>query len=74
MMKGDIALSMVGNGFFILFFEIKEARYVVFQNGTYLFGSGGMYLNKWTLDFNLDEDIPTAIPIWVKIPCLPLSY
>lgn len=26
------------------------------------------------LDFNLDEDIPTAIPVWVKLPWFPLSY
>lgn len=32
-----------------------------------------MYLKKWTPDFNLDEDIPTTILVWVEFPRLPLS-
>ena len=32
-----------------------------------------MYLNKWMLDFNLDEDVPTVILLWVKFPSFPLS-
>lgn len=65
--EGEIALSAVDNGFFIFLFEIKEDRDVVFRNGPYFFGSRGMYLNKWMLDFNPDEDIPTAKLVWVKL-------
>lgn len=32
-----------------------------------------MYLNKWSLDFDPNEDIPNAIPVWVKLLRLPLS-
>lgn len=66
-MKGEIPLSTVGNRFFVFLFEFKEDRDVVFRNMPYFFGSRGMYLNKWTLDFNPNEDIPTAIPIWVNL-------
>jgi hypothetical protein len=35
-------------------------------------GSRGMYLNKWTLDFSLENDIPSAILVWVCLSFLPL--
>eukprot|EP00253_Pinus_taeda_P005656 PITA_05656 len=34
--------------------------------------SRGLYLNKWTLDFDLELDIPSAVPFWVHLPHLPL--
>lgn len=73
-MKGEIALFVVGNGFFIFLFENKEDKEVIFRNGPYLFGSRGMYLNIWTLDFNPDEDIPTPIRVWFKLLHLPILY
>ena len=35
-------------------------------------GPQGIYLNKWTLDFDPTQDFPSAIPIWVRLPHLPL--
>ena len=31
-----------------------------------------MYLNKWDLSFDPEKDIPTTVPVWVKLPHLPL--
>jgi hypothetical protein len=35
-------------------------------------GSRGMYLNKWTPNFNLENEIPYVIPVCVPLPSLPL--
>ena len=35
-------------------------------------GTRGMYLNKWDLSFDREKDIPKAVPVWVKLPHLPL--
>ena len=35
-------------------------------------GPRGMYLNKWDLSFNPEKDIPKVVPVWVKLPHLPL--
>jgi len=32
----------------------------------------GLYLNKWTLDFNPEEDVPSAVPVWVRMLNLPI--
>lgn len=34
--------------------------------------SRGLYLNKWTSDFDPELDIPSAVPVWVRLPHLPL--
>ena len=35
-------------------------------------GPQGLYLNKRTLDFNPTQDVPLVVPIWVRLPHLPL--
>ena len=31
-----------------------------------------MYLNKWTLDFSSENDVPSVVPVWVQFPYIPL--
>jgi hypothetical protein len=31
-----------------------------------------MYLNKWTPDFSPENDIPSTVPVWVRLSFLPL--
>jgi hypothetical protein len=35
-------------------------------------GSRGLYLNRWTPEFFPENDIPKAVPVWVRLPYLPL--
>ena len=28
-------------------------------------GPQGLYLNKWNLDFDLNQDIPFVVPVWL---------
>ena len=35
-------------------------------------GPRGLYLNKWMLDFDPSQDVPSAVPVWVWLPHLPL--
>ena len=34
----------------------------------------GLYLNRWTLDFNPKIDVPNTMPVWVRLPHLPLHF
>jgi hypothetical protein len=60
-----------GKGFYIFYFELKSDRDLIFRNGPYFFGPRGLYLNKWTPDFDPENDIPSAVPVWVRLPHLP---
>ena len=35
-------------------------------------GPQGLYLNKWSPDFDPSQDVPSVVPIWVRLPHLPL--
>ena len=32
----------------------------------------GLYLNRWTPDFDLELDVPNVVPVWTILPQLPL--
>ena len=55
-------------------FESAEDRDLIFRNGPYFMGPQGLYLNKWTPDFDPSQDIPSAVPEWERLPFLPLHY
>ena len=35
-------------------------------------GPHGLYLNRWTSDFDPEADIPKAVLVWVRLPNLPM--
>ena len=37
-------------------------------------GPRGLYLNKWTPDFDPTQDVPSVVPVWVRLPHLLLHY
>lgn len=34
--------------------------------------SRGLYLNHWTPDFDPEMDVPSDVPVWVRLPYIPL--
>jgi hypothetical protein len=62
----------VGRGFFVFEFISEEDRDLIFRNGPYFMGTQGLYLNKWTPDFDPLVDTPKEVPVWVRLPNLPL--
>jgi hypothetical protein len=72
LIQGKISTTFFVKGFFVFLFEKKEDRDLIFCSGPYFMGYRGMYLNKWTPDFNPENDILSTIPVWVRLPFLPL--
>jgi len=70
--QGKISIRFCGRGYFTFHFETKEDKDLIFRNGPYFMDSRGLYLNKWTPDFDPELDIPSAVPVWVRLPHLPL--
>jgi hypothetical protein len=60
MIKGQLSTTFCGKGLYVFLFENKADRDLIFRNGPYFMGSRGMYLNKWTLDFSAENDIPSS--------------
>jgi len=70
--QGKISIRFCEKGYFTLHFESKEYKDLIFRNKPYFMDSRGLYLNKWTPDFNPELDIPSAIPVWFRLPHIPL--
>eukprot|EP00253_Pinus_taeda_P028296 PITA_28296 len=69
---GKISIRFCGKGYYTFLFESKADKDLIFRNGPYFMDSRGLYLNKWTPDFDPELDIPYAVPVWVRLPHLPL--
>jgi hypothetical protein len=68
--KGQLSTIFCGKGFYIFLFENKADRDLIFRNGLYFMGTIGMHLNKWTPNFSPENDIPSVVPVWVRLPFL----
>ena len=72
LIKEGVNSYFVGKGFFVFVFENPEDKGLIFRNGPYFMGPQGLYLNKWSPDFDPTQDVPSAVPVWVRLPHLPL--
>ena len=72
LIKQSVKSYFLGRGFFLFEFSSKEDKDLIFQNGPYFMGPQGLYLNKWTPDFDPAVDVPTAVLVWVRLPNLPV--
>ena len=62
----------IGRGYFLFDFVSKADRDLIFKSGPYFMGPQGLYLNRWTPDFDPAMDVPKAVPVWVRLPNLPM--
>jgi len=72
LLPNNVICYAVGRSFFIFEFTTKEDRDLVFRNGPYFMGNQGLFLNKWTLDFDPSVDVPKEVHVWVRLPNLPI--
>lgn len=72
LIKNGVKSYFVGKGYFVFVFECSEDRSLIFRNGPYFMGPQGLYLNQWNPDFDPSQDVPSAVPVWVRLPHLPL--
>lgn len=59
-------------GYFILRFHSSSDKDAVMMQGPYTIRNMPMLLRDWKPDFNLKRDMLRTLPIWVKLPQLPL--
>jgi hypothetical protein len=59
LIKQNVTSHFLGRGYFLFEFTSKEDKELIFRNGPYFMGPQGLYLNKWTLDFDPEEDVPS---------------
>ena len=65
--NGKISIRFCGKGYYTFHFESRVDKDLIFRNGPYFMDSRGLYLNKWTPDFDPELDVPNAVPVWVRL-------
>lgn len=62
----------MGRGFLTSSSKNKVDQNFIFQSGPYFMRAKGLYLKCWSTNFNLESDVFSTVPGWVKHPFLPL--
>jgi hypothetical protein len=70
LITNSVTCYAVGRGYFIFEFISQEDRDLIFRNGPYFMGTQGLYLNRWTPNFDPASEVPKDVPVWVRLPNL----
>ncbi|KAK1313474.1 hypothetical protein QJS10_CPA06g01306 [Acorus calamus] len=72
--KGEITLTLQGNGFFMVKFSLEEDLLKVLEGGPWTMDNRPFVIQKWARNTKLELKRLTSIPIWIKFPNLPLHF
>ncbi|WMV54716.1 hypothetical protein MTR67_048101 [Solanum verrucosum] len=61
------------DGYFVVKFANAEERDMVLCSGPHHLLRRPVIMKPWVPEFNFKEEILTTIPLWVKLPNLPLN-
>ena len=71
-LKKGVTCYPLSSGFFLFEFINKEDKDLIFRNGPYFMGTQGLYLNRWAPNFDPTVELPKEVPVWVRLPNLPV--
>ena len=74
LISGGLQHCLCGKGFFVFLFENKDDMDLIFRSGPYFMGPRGLYLNCWSLSFDIEKDVPLVASVWVRFPYFPLHF
>lgn len=72
--KGEITLHLGSKGFFTMVFTNLEDKDRVFEGGPYFYAVDGLYMRPWVMNFVLERETFTSVPVWIRLYSLPLDY
>ncbi|XP_009767593.1 uncharacterized protein [Nicotiana sylvestris] len=61
------------DGFFVVRFKNEEERNEVLYSGPCTIQNRPVITKAWTTDFDFNEEVLKTLPLWVKLPNLPLN-
>jgi len=67
-------LLLCSKGFFVVQFESMDDYQKVFMQGPWFWGRAGLFITPWFPEFDANTMVVTKMPVWVRLPNLPLPY
>jgi hypothetical protein len=72
--EGDMEILLAANNYFMVIFSSLSDRNKAFEGGPYFFNQVGLFIKPWHMGFNSAEEIPSQVPVWIRLPRLPLEF
>ncbi|KAI7998468.1 hypothetical protein LOK49_LG10G02005 [Camellia lanceoleosa] len=73
-LQADFEALDIGNGFFIVKFDMMDDYTKVYTGGHWIAMDHYMTVRKWQQDFKSDDAEEDITAIWVRFPNLPIEY
>ncbi|XP_059076809.1 uncharacterized protein LOC131876053 [Cryptomeria japonica] len=73
-LKGNVEILALPKGLLTFSFSCEEDKIKILYGRTWLVGKTALVLQKWHLNLNMSESLLVQVPVWVKLPGLPLEY
>jgi len=70
----DCQILLCSKGFFTVQFEKQEDCQKVITQGPWFWGRAGLFLTPWFPEFDANSMVVTKMPVWVRLPNLPLPF
>ena len=67
-------ILLCSKGFFVVQFESKEEYLKIREQGPWFWGRAGLFITPWFPEFDAHTMVVTKMPIWVRLPNLPLPF
>lgn len=46
----------------------------MFEGGPYFYNQIGLFIKPWHVGFNLTEELPSRVLVWIRLPWFPLEF
>lgn len=67
-------ILLCSKGFLVVQFDLKEDYQKTIEQGPWFWGRAGLFLTPWFPEFDANTMVVTKMPIWVRLPNLPIPF
>lgn len=67
-------IMVLANNYFMVTFDYMADQNRVFEGGPYFHNQVGLFIKPWHVHFNPLEELPNRVPVWVRLPRLPVEF
>ncbi|KAK2983948.1 hypothetical protein RJ640_002893 [Escallonia rubra] len=71
---GSFQLILLKSGVYIVQFESENAHIQILELGPWTFDNKPLIVKQWTPEVSLEKEGMSKIPVWIRLPNLPLQF
>lgn len=67
-LEGEMEVMLAANNYFTVALNCLADQNKAFEGGPYFYNQVGLFIKPWRVGFNLAEELPSRVPVWVRLP------